>query len=140
MNNKRTSGFTLIEVSIAVVLIVIVATSAIASLRIGMKTMGGTEIAANAAASIREFREFTYNDSIDDLDLRDDQSYTPVLGDGTQMPNSAGISLNVTVTAVDDYDPTVVVAISESRTRVVEVQATYNGANILEAVWLATEH
>ncbi|HIA38479.1 MAG TPA: prepilin-type N-terminal cleavage/methylation domain-containing protein, partial [Planctomycetes bacterium] len=38
MKTRLNSGFTLIEVSIAVVLIVIVTTSAIASLRIGMKT------------------------------------------------------------------------------------------------------
>ena len=140
MKTTRNSGFTLIEVSIAVVLIVIVSTSAIASLRIGMNTMNGTEVSANAAAAIREFREYTYQDSIDDLDLRNLQSYSPVLGDGTAMPNSTGITLNVAVTAVDDYDPTVVVASNESRTRVVEVEATYNGAKILEAVWLSAEH
>jgi prepilin-type N-terminal cleavage/methylation domain-containing protein len=60
MKTRLNSGFTLIEVSIAVVLIVIVTTSAIASLRIGMKTMNGTEVAANAAAAVREFREYTY--------------------------------------------------------------------------------
>jgi prepilin-type N-terminal cleavage/methylation domain-containing protein len=140
MKTSRNSGFTLIEVSIAVVLIVIVATSAIASLRIGMKTMNGTEVAANAAAAIREFREFTYKDSIDDLDMRHLQSYSPVLGDGSVMPNSIGLMLNVEVIAVDDYDPTIIVGSSDSRTRVIEVEATYNGAKILEAVWLSAEH
>ena len=140
MKKTRNSGFTLIEVSIAVVLIVIVSTSAIASLRIGMKVMHGTEVSANAAIAIREFREYTYKDSIDSLDLRNAQSYSPVLGDGSIMPNSTGFILNVTVTAVDDYDPTVVVASNESRTRVVEIEATYNGAKILEAVWLSAEH
>lgn len=140
MKTRRNSGFTLIEVSIAVVLIVIVTTSAIASLRIGMKTMNGTEVAANAAAAVREFREYTYQDTIDELDLRHNQAYSPVLGDGSPMPNSNGLSLIVEVTPVDDYDPTVVVVTSASRTRIVEVQATYNGAKILEAVWLAAEH
>jgi prepilin-type N-terminal cleavage/methylation domain-containing protein len=140
MKTRRNSGFTLIEVSIAVVLIVIVTTSAIASLRIGMKTMNGTEIAANAAAAVREFREYTYQDTIDELDLRHNQAYSPVLGDGSPMPNSNGLSLIVEVTPVDDYDPTVVVVTSASRTRIVEVQATYNGTKILEAVWLAAEH
>jgi prepilin-type N-terminal cleavage/methylation domain-containing protein len=140
MKTRRNSGFTLIEVSIAVVLIVIVTTSAIASLRIGMKTMNGTEVAANAAAAVREFREYTYQDTIDELDLRHNQAYSPVLGDGSPMPNSNGLSLIVEVTPVDDYDPTVVVVTSASRTRIVEVQATYNGTKILEAVWLAAEH
>ncbi len=140
MKTRLNSGFTLIEVSIAVVLIVIVTTSAIASLRIGMKTMNGTEVAANAAAAVREFREYTYQDTIDELDLRHNQAYSPVLGDGSPMPNSNGLSLIVEVTPVDDYDPTVVVVTSASRTRIVEVQATYNGTKILEAVWLAAEH
>jgi hypothetical protein len=51
-----------------------------------------------------------------------------------------GLSLIVEVTPVDDYDPTVVVVTSASRTRIVEIQATYNGTKILEAVWLAAEH
>jgi prepilin-type N-terminal cleavage/methylation domain-containing protein len=140
MKTRLNSGFTLIEVSIAVVLIVIVTTSAIASLRIGMKTMNGTEVAANAAAAVREFREYTYQDTIDELDLRHNQAYSPVLGDGSPMPNSNGLSLIVEVTPVDDYDPTVVVVTSASRTRIVEIQATYNGTKILEAVWLAAEH
>ena len=58
MKKTRNSGFTLIEVSIAVVLIVIVSTSAIASLRIGMKAMHGTEVAANAAIAIATVEAF----------------------------------------------------------------------------------
>ncbi|MAU92806.1 MAG: hypothetical protein CMJ93_01150 [Planctomycetes bacterium] len=140
MKTTRNSGFTLIEVSIAVMLIVIVSTSAIASLRISIKAMHGAEVSANAAIAIREFREYTYKDSIDSLDSRNAQSYSPILGDGSVMPNSTGFILNVTVTAVDDYDPIVVVASNESRTRVVGIEATYNGAKILEAAWLSAEH
>jgi prepilin-type N-terminal cleavage/methylation domain-containing protein len=136
---RRDSGFTLIEVAIAVMLIVIVATSAVASLSIGMKTMHGTEVSANSAATIREFREFTYKEGIDALDLRHAQTYEPVLGDGSPMPSSEGISLYVSVIAVSDYDPSVVVANSMSRTRVIAIQASYDDAIILEASWLITE-
>jgi prepilin-type N-terminal cleavage/methylation domain-containing protein len=59
----RSSGFTLIEVSVATVLIVLVATSAILSLQIGLRTITGTEAAADAAAAIREFREFTIGET-----------------------------------------------------------------------------
>ncbi|MDP6963613.1 MAG: prepilin-type N-terminal cleavage/methylation domain-containing protein [Planctomycetota bacterium] len=140
MKRPRNAGFTLIEISIAVVLIVIVATSAIASLRIGMRTMSGTESSARAAAAIREFREFTFKDSIDTLDARHLQSYAPVLGDGSPMPDSNEISILVTITAVDDYDPTLQVTANESRTRVVQVEAFYKGTEIQEALWLVAEH
>jgi hypothetical protein len=96
-------------------------------------------VSANSAATIREFREFTYKEGIDALDLRHAQTYEPVLGDGSPMPSSEGISLYVSVIAVSDYDPSVVVANSMSRTRVIAIQASYDDAIILEASWLITE-
>lgn len=140
MKKKTKNGFTLIEVAIAVVLIVLVGTSAIASLRVGMRTMNGTQSAATAASAIREFREFTFQDTIDAMDARDDTVVTPVLGDGTTMPGVEGMTLTITVDPVDDLDPTVVVAASASRTRVVTVVATVDGAELMEALWLIAEH
>lgn len=140
MKKKTKNGFTLIEVAIAVVLIVLVGTSAIASLRVGMRTMNGTQSAATAASAIREFREFTFQDTIDAMDLRDGTTVTPVLGDGTTMPDVDGMTLTVSVDPVDDIDPTVTVDASDSRTRVVTVVATYDGKELMEALWLVAEH
>jgi len=140
MKTKKKNGFTLIEVSIAVVLIVLVGTSAIASLRVGMRTMNGTQSASVAASAIREFREFTFHDTIDAMDLRNATVVTPVLGDGTPMPGVDDMTLAITVQAVDDIDPTVTVDISDSRTRIVTVVATSNEKELMEALWLIAEH
>lgn len=139
-NKNRKNGFTLIEVSIAVVLIVLVSTSAIASLRVGMRTMNGTQAAANAASAIREFREFTFRDTIDAMDLRDGTVIDPVIGDGTPMLGVEGMTLVISVQAVDDFDPTESVQASESRTRIVTVTAISKERELMEALWLIAEH
>jgi len=133
-------GFTLIEVSVAVVLILLVATTAAASLRVSMATVSGTQTAAVSAAVIRQFREFTFQDTIEALDARDGQVYDPVLGNGQTMPDAAGFTLRVDVTPVDDYDPSISVAANASRTRQVTVSSWFDGRQTLEAVWLATDH
>ena len=140
MNKKKKNGFTLIEVSIAVVLIVLVGTSAIASLRVGMRTMNGTQSASVAASAIREFREFTFQETIDAMDLRNDSVVTPVLGDGTAMPGVEGMTLTIDVQAVDDIDPTTVVTVDDSRTRIVTVTAFSDDKELMEALWLIAEH
>ncbi|PCJ54198.1 MAG: hypothetical protein COA70_06070 [Planctomycetota bacterium] len=140
MKKIKKNGFTLIEVSIAVVLIVLVGTSAIASLRVGMRTMNGTQAAAVAASAIREFREFTFQDTIDAMDLRDETVVTPVLGDGSAMPGVAGMTLTIDVQAVDDIDPTLSVDITDSRTRIVTVVAMSDEKQLMEALWLIAEH
>lgn len=137
---SRKGGFTLIEVSIAVVLIVMVGTAAIASLRVGMKTMGGTEAAATAAAAIREFREFTFQDTIATLDTRDGVTYPATLGSGGTMPSADDFTLLVDVQPVDDDNPAVLVLASESDTRVVNITAFFDGTRIMEAAWLVAEH
>jgi prepilin-type N-terminal cleavage/methylation domain-containing protein len=138
--NQHRSGFTLIEVSVAVVLIVLVATTAAASLRVGMSTVNGAQTASITAAVIRQFREFTFEETIEQLDARDGQTVDPVLGNGDPMPDTDGVTLQVAVTPVDDTDPTIEVAVDDSRTRQVRVSAWFDERRILEAVWLATEH
>jgi prepilin-type N-terminal cleavage/methylation domain-containing protein len=140
IHSRARAGFTLIEVAVATVLILLVATTAAASLRVSMATVSGTETASIAAAAIRQFREFTFNDTIDELDARDDQSYAPVLGNGDPMPDAGDLTIQVDVTPVDDYDPSVTVDAADSRTRQVTVGAWSGEQRVLEAVWLATEH
>lgn len=137
---RAQQGFTLLEVSVAVVLILLVATTAAASLRVSMSTVSGTQSASLSSAVIRQFREFTFGDTIDELDARDGQTISPVLGNGEPMPGTDGYTLQVDVTPVDDSDPSVAVAVDDSRTRQVTVSAWFDGRRILEAVWLATDH
>lgn len=138
--SRSRSGFTLIEVAVATVLILLVATTAAASLRVSMSTVSGTQTASLSAAVIRQFREFTFEDTIEALDARDGQTYDPVLGNGEPMPDANGFTIQVDVTPVDDYDPAVTVAADDSRTRQVTVSAWFDGRQALEAVWLATDH
>lgn len=138
--NTRKGGFTLIEVSIAVVLIVMVGTAAIASLRVGMKTMGGTEAAATAAAAIREFREFTFKDTIATLDDRNGETYPATLGSGGAMAGAEDFTLLVNVQPVDDDNPSTLVLASESNTRVITITALLDGTRVMEASWLVAEH
>ncbi|MHC4381172.1 MAG: PulJ/GspJ family protein [Planctomycetota bacterium] len=140
MKKRKKNGFTLIEVSIAVVLIVMVGTSAIASLRVGMRTMSGTQASATAAAAIREFREFTFQDTIDVMDTRNGTSVSPMLGDGSTMPGVEDMMLNIAVAAVDDLNPTLSVDPADSRTRIVTVTAVDGEMELLEALWLIAEH
>jgi prepilin-type N-terminal cleavage/methylation domain-containing protein len=136
----RSSGFTLIEVSVATVLIVLVATSAILSLQIGLRTITGTEAAADAAAAIREFREFTIGETIEETDARDGQQFAPVLASGEPMAGADDLTLDVEVTPVSDLDPETPVAANASRTRLVTVSAVVDGRPTMEANWIVAEH
>lgn len=136
----RSSGFTLIEVSVATVLIVLVATSAILSLQMGLRTITGTEAAADAAAAIREFREFTLGETIEQTDARDGQDFAPVLASGEPMTGAEALTLHVEVTPVSDLDPEAPVAANASRTRLVEVAAVVDGRPTMEANWIVAEH
>ena len=134
------SGFTLLEVAIAVALILLVGTTAIASLRSGLRTLTGAEQSSIAVSSVREFREFTFRHSMENLDQLHGQILSPVLGNGDPMPGTDNLLLKIFVEARQDSDPTVVVLPTESRTRHLTVLATQNGQQLLEASWLATEH
>lgn len=134
------SGFSLLEVSIAMVVVVLVATSAILALQMGLRTIEGTEASADAAAAIREFREFTLGETIEQTDARDGQTYDPVLATGTPMTGADGLTLQVEVTPVDDLDPELPVAAGASRTRQVAVTAVVDGRPTMEAVWIVAEH
>ncbi|MBL7007607.1 MAG: hypothetical protein ISR76_01310, partial [Planctomycetes bacterium] len=114
-------GFTLLEVTIALFLIVMVWVSALASMRGSLRSLTGSESTATAATAVRELREYTYDMSIDQLDLLDGQSMAPVLGDGAPMPETGDLVLDLDVQAVDDSDPSTNVLPAASRTRLVTV-------------------
>lgn len=134
------TGFTLIEVVVATVLIMLVATAAILSLQTGLRTIEGTEASADAVAAIREFREFTLDETIEQTDARHGQSYAPVLANGAPMTGAEGLLLTVSVTPVSDLDPELPVGAAESRTRQVTVAVVADGRPTLEAVWIVAEH
>ena len=64
----RKNGFSLLEVVIGMTVLVLVATTAVGSLRTGIATLSATEDSALAIDAIREFSEYTYlNQAIDYL-------------------------------------------------------------------------
>lgn len=137
---RKDGGFTLLEVAIAVVLILLVGTTAIASLRSGLRTLTGAEQSSIAVGAIRELREYTYRFTVEELDALHDTQISPVLGSGEAMPGSGALLLHLDVEAMDDLDPSVMVLPSASRTRRITAQAWSGGRQLLEAAWLATEH
>jgi len=140
IRSHRSSGFTLIEVIVATALIALVATSAILSLQMGLSTITGTEAAADAAAAIREFREFTLGETIEQTDARDGQDFAAVLATGEPMTGAENLMLHVEVTPVSDLDPETPVAAGASRTRLVELSAVVDGRPTMEANWIVAEH
>ncbi|RMH02488.1 MAG: hypothetical protein D6702_08800 [Planctomycetota bacterium] len=128
------------EFAISMFLITLVWLSALTSMRTGLRSLGGTESSAVAAAAVRELREYTYRMPLDQLDQLDGQTLDPILGDGDPLPGADGFSLTVAVQAVDDEDPLVLVQPGESGSRLITAQCWWQGRMIMEGQWLATEH
>jgi type II secretory pathway pseudopilin PulG len=136
---KPQRGFTILEVAIAILLILLVGTTAASSLRMGLRTLSGPEVASVATSAIREFREFTLPMTIEEVDALDDTTIAnPTLATGEPLPGADDMTLHVTVTPVDDTDPTVEVAPADSRSRIVAVTAVESERTVLEAQWLKT--
>jgi prepilin-type N-terminal cleavage/methylation domain-containing protein len=134
------SGFTLLELSIAVLLVVLVGTTAVASLRMSLRTLGGIEATSQAVAAVRELREYSFPLDVDAIDAMDGVTLAPIMGDGEPLPGVGDLMLEIAVDAVDDLDPTQTVLPIESRTRVVTVYCWTGGRMVLEAKWLVAEH
>ncbi len=137
---RRSAGFSLMEIAISIFLIVMVGMTSVMAMRTNLRTLAGSDEAALASAAIRELREFTLLDTIEELDALDGTNMAPVLGDGSPLAGAANMSLVITVQAVDDDDPGVEVDPAASRSRFVDVNCMKDGRLILEAGWLATEH
>ncbi len=135
----RDGGFSLIEVIVSVALIVLVATTALASLRTGLRTLGGTEQAARAVDAIREYREFTYGSTVAEMDALDGTTTSAVLADGTSLPDSSDMTLNISVVPVDDDDPETQVDAGSSNTRLVTISAYAHGRKLQQASWLIVD-
>ena len=69
---RSNNGFSLLEVVIGMTILVLVATTAIASLRSGVTTLHATENNAIAIDAIREFSEYSYGFTLAELDILDD--------------------------------------------------------------------
>lgn len=139
LNSSRRSGFTILEVAIAILLILLVGTTAASSLRMGLRTLSGPELAAVASTAIREYRETVTPLTIAEIDALDGASVTgPTLATGEPISGAENLTMAIAVTPVDDTDPTVVVAPEDSLSRLVDVTVTTAGRTILTARWLKT--
>lgn len=137
---NRNNGFSLIEVVIGMTILVLVATTAIASLRSGVATLAATENNALAIDAIREFSEYSYGFTMTELDALDDSTMAPVLANGNSLPGAGDMMLIIDVQAVEDLDPSTTVAnLTDSFTRVITVTAMDDGQTLLEAAWLVAD-
>ncbi len=134
----RRRGLSLVEVAVSLAIISLVATASAGSLRTGLRSLTGAEASALATVALRQFREYTLNFSIEEMDALDGMTTPPLMGDGEPLPGAETLQLGVSVTPVSDSDPNEVVAVGESKTRYVKVLVTSAGRKIQEAGWLAT--
>ena len=136
---KRQAGISLVEVVISMTILLMVAATAVGSLRYGVATLGAMEDSAVAIDAIREFSEFTYSYTVAELDALDDTQVSPVLANGNPFPNAGDLMLTLDVQAVEDLDPETTTTPSASSTRIVTVTAMADGQQLLEASWLIAE-
>ena len=137
--HSASAGFSLLEVAIALVLVVLVGTAATGSLRGGLQSLAGAEETARAADAVREFRESTFVLAPEDLDLLDGNSLSPVMGDGSPLPGAEALVLNVGIETVADEDPIRVLPPgTPGAVRRVTVEAWSGPRRILEASWLSS--
>ncbi|MAW61036.1 MAG: hypothetical protein CMJ94_09385 [Planctomycetes bacterium] len=136
----RKNGFSLLEVVIGMTVLVLVATTAVGSLRTGIATLSATEDSALAIDAIREFSEYTYGFSVTELDNLTDTVMSPVLANGDPLPGADNLSLSIEVVPVNDLDPLEILENPlDSLSRIITVTAVSNGVDILEASWLVAD-
>ncbi|MCH2111795.1 MAG: type II secretion system GspH family protein [Planctomycetes bacterium] len=138
-HSKSKNGFTLLELAIAMVLIVLVGTTAVASLQTSLKTLRGTEDTSLAVTAIRELREYTYIQTIATIDSFDGVTVTPIRGDGQPLVAAEHFTLHIQVESRNDYDPRQTVAAGTSGTRHIQVQCMDGERMVLESNWMATQ-
>ncbi len=134
------SGFSLLEVVIALVLVALVSTSALASLRGGLRALSGMEQAAVAVDAMRELREYCHGLTLAEIDALDGTSFAPLLGNGDPLPGAESASIALSVVPVADLDPGTVVGAGASTTRLLTADITLRGKRLLEASWLVGEN
>lgn len=159
MKLRRQAGFTVTEVVVSLVILMLIGVSAAGALRVGVRTLGGAQQGTGASAAINELHEALFALPIDDpdgnpvwgsepgeqagfyddLDDYDNITLTPFFNGG-DLPGCEALDLAITVLPVDDDDPSITVQASASDTRLVTVAASFEQRPIMEASWLATRH
>lgn len=125
---------------IALLLVVLIGSSAAATIREGIDTMQGTEDAGRAISAVSELQQFTIDKTLTEVEALNGQTIAPILGNGDPLPGADGLLITVTVTVVDDADPLLPTLAILSGTRRVDVTVA-NDTQVLEsASWLVTEH
>ena len=139
-SHRCSNAFSLLEVMIALLLVVLIGSSAAATIREGIDTMQGTEDAGRAISAVSELQQFTIDKTLTEVEALNGQTIAPILGNGDPLPGADGLLITVTVTVVDDADPLLPTLAILSGTRRVDVTVA-NDTQVLEsASWLVTEH
>ncbi len=137
---RGSDAFSLLEVMIALLLVVLIGSSAAATIREGIDTMQGTEDAGRAISAVSELQQFTIEMTLAEVDALNGQVIPPMLGNGDPLPGSDGLLMSITIVVVDDADPLLPTLAILSGTRRVDVSVA-NSTQVLEsASWLVTDH
>ncbi len=139
ITRNGSSGFTILEVAIAAIILILIVAASASALRLGLRVLDGSEVSSISSQALRQFREYTFKDTVAELDARDGQTFAPVSSDGQPLPGADGFTIQVSVVPVSDLDLDTVVGPGDSLTRKVTASVWYDGAKTLEAVWIATD-
>ncbi|KAA3604896.1 MAG: type II secretion system protein [Planctomycetota bacterium] len=138
--SRRKRGYSMLEVMIAVIVISLVGTSAVMALRMSLRTLNGSRTSAMAGTVIREIREYTLPLNLEELDALNGASWSPpIMGDGQALPGAANMSLNLSVTPVDEEDLITQVDPDESNTRRLRAVVFAYQRMILDVQWVVSE-
>ncbi len=140
MRHDLRSGFTLLELAIAVFLVALIGVAATNGMRTSLRALSGAEISSLATSAAQEYHEFTRALDLDSLDALSGSMAAPVMGNGQPLPGASALSLEIQILPVDDFDPNQTVVGSASRSRLVTLFCWYDERVVLETAWLATEH
>ena len=140
MKPKLHSGFTLLELAIAVFLVALIGVSAANGMRTSLRVLSGTEASSLAVAATREFHEYTRSLDVASLDLLPQTTSKAIMGDGQELPGAEELSLQAEVKMVDDQDPSKTVAPGSSQSRLITLSCWHSQRKVMETAWLLTEH
>lgn len=137
--SRRSGGFTLIEVAIAVAIVGIAVVALLTALASGTRTNTAGQELSQAVFLSQAVREWTLAMPYSELDDLADVTYSPPINSmGHEISDMVGWSQTVTVTYREPEDLNTVVSPGPTDVARIEVDIRRNGRDILNTGWLVT--
>jgi prepilin-type N-terminal cleavage/methylation domain-containing protein len=136
---SRRSGFSLLEVLIAMLVLTMIGLSATLSMRESVSAMSGVDQSTRAVTALEQTREALYHSRIWQINQIAGTLIAPQAADGTPIPGMTDLAVRVDIVPVDDDDPQLVVGPLESGSRLVTLTVVRDGVDLEATSWLVTE-